>query len=79
MESDSGKGLRKGERDSDANPHSVFWYPLTGYRPVALTDRAPDSKSGCWGFESLLACHEPMRTLASDVSIGFMAAAVPPE
>ena len=20
-------------------------------------DRAPDSKSGCWGFESLLACH----------------------
>ncbi len=25
-------------------------------RPVALTDRAPDSKSGCWGFESLLAC-----------------------
>ena len=27
------------------------------YRPVALTDRAPDSKSGCWGFESLLACH----------------------
>src|SRR4030042_16586 len=26
-------------------------------RPVALTDRAPDSKSGCWGFESLLACH----------------------
>ena len=26
-------------------------------RPVALTARAPDSKSGCWGFESLLACH----------------------
>ena len=25
-------------------------------RPVALTVRAPDSKSGCWGFESLLAC-----------------------
>ena len=25
-------------------------------RPVALTARAPDSKSGCWGFESLLAC-----------------------
>lgn len=20
-------------------------------------DRAPDSKSGCWGFKSLLACH----------------------
>ena len=20
--------------------------------------RAPDSKSGCWGFESLLACHD---------------------
>ena len=40
-------------------------YCLTGggnfiycaYRPVALMDRAPDSKSGCWGFESLLACH----------------------
>jgi|APCry1669188910_1035180.scaffolds.fasta_scaffold17590_1 hypothetical protein len=26
-------------------------------RPVALMDRAPDSKSGCWGFKSLLACH----------------------
>ena len=25
-------------------------------RPVALTVRAPDSKSGGWGFESLLAC-----------------------
>ncbi len=25
-------------------------------RPVALTARAPDSKSGGWGFESLLAC-----------------------
>ncbi len=25
-------------------------------RPVALMDRAPDSKSGCWGFKSLLAC-----------------------
>jgi preprotein translocase SecE subunit len=27
-------------------------------RPVALTARAPDSKSGWWGFESLLACQE---------------------
>ncbi|KAF0215301.1 MAG: preprotein translocase subunit [Geobacteraceae bacterium] len=26
-------------------------------RPVALTARAPVSKTGCWGFESLLACH----------------------
>src|SRR4030066_2427886 len=26
-------------------------------RPVALMARAPDSKSGCWGFKSLLACH----------------------
>ena len=26
-------------------------------RPVARTARAPDSKSGGWGFESLLACH----------------------
>ena len=26
-------------------------------RPVALIGRAPDSKSGGWGFESLLACH----------------------
>jgi preprotein translocase subunit SecE len=25
-------------------------------RPVALIGRASDSKSGCWGFESLLAC-----------------------
>jgi preprotein translocase subunit SecE len=27
-------------------------------RPVALTARAPVSKTGCWGFESLLACHK---------------------
>ena len=27
-------------------------------RPVALMVRAPDSKSGCWGFESLLACYQ---------------------
>src|SRR6266568_8715343 len=27
-----------------------------GYRPVARTVRAPDSKSGGWGFKSLLAC-----------------------
>ena len=26
-------------------------------RPVALTVRAPVSKTGCWGFESLQACH----------------------
>jgi hypothetical protein len=26
-------------------------------RPVARTARAPDSKSGGWGFKSLLACH----------------------
>jgi hypothetical protein len=26
-------------------------------RPVALTDRAPDSKSGGWGFKSSQACH----------------------
>jgi hypothetical protein len=25
-------------------------------RPVALMARASDSKSECWGFESLLAC-----------------------
>ena len=29
--------------------------PVNG-RPVARTARAPDSKSGGWGFESLLAC-----------------------
>lgn len=28
------------------------------YRPVARTARAPDSKSGGWGFESLLACRQ---------------------
>ena len=37
--------------------------PQSGYkecscRPVALTVRASDSKSGGWGFESLLACQE---------------------
>ena len=29
---------------------------LTKCRPVAPTGRAPVSKTGCWGFESLLAC-----------------------
>ncbi len=28
-------------------------------RSVALIGRAPDSKSGCWGFDSLLTCHFP--------------------
>ncbi len=30
--------------------------PRPPCRPVARIGRAPDSKSGCWGFESLLAC-----------------------
>ena len=30
-------------------------------RPVAPTARAPDSKSGGCGFESLLACHNKRR------------------
>jgi preprotein translocase subunit SecE len=29
-------------------------------------DRAPDSKSGCWGFESLLACHFICMSLTRD-------------
>src|SRR5438034_1267684 len=29
---------------------------LATCRPVAPTGRAPVSKTGCWGFESLLAC-----------------------
>ncbi len=33
-------------------------------RPVALTARAPVSKTGCWGFESLLACQFNDRPLA---------------
>ena len=32
-----------------------FW---NANRPVALMARASDSKSGGWGFESLLACIE---------------------
>ena len=35
---------------------SVEWALGESNRPVALTARAPDSKSGGWGFESLLAC-----------------------
>ena len=31
--------------------------PPSEFRRVALTARAPDSKSGGWGFESLHACH----------------------
>jgi preprotein translocase subunit SecE len=34
-------------------------------RPVALIGRAPDSKSGCWGFESLLACINLLRVMFS--------------
>ena len=34
----------------------VEWVLGNSNRPVALTARAPDSKSGGWGFESLLAC-----------------------
>ena len=30
--------------------------PCISYRPVARIGRAPVSKTGCWGFESLLAC-----------------------
>ena len=29
----------------------------SGYRPVAQLARAPVSKTGGWGFKSLLACH----------------------
>ncbi len=35
---------------------STYYSVLKGYRPVALTARASDSKSEGWGFESLLAC-----------------------
>ena len=36
---------------------STFWMVfLAKCRPVAPTGRAPVSKTGCWGFESLLAC-----------------------
>ena len=34
------------------------------YRPVALIGRAPDSKSGCCGFESLLACHSKIKAFS---------------
>ena len=37
----------------DSNFLSFFW---NADRPVALMARASDSKSGGWGFESLLAC-----------------------
>ena len=30
--------------------------PITGRRPVAQLARAPVSKTGGWGFKSLLAC-----------------------
>ncbi len=30
-------------------------------------DRAPDSKSGCWGFKSLLACQFFPKTKADDM------------
>ena len=46
------------------SPHFCFAsktqtsYKTASCRPVALTVRASDSKSGGWGFESLLACQE---------------------
>ena len=53
-------------------------------RPVARTARAPDSKSGGWGFESLLACHSGKGTLglagrAVWAAGGLRAAALPPQ
>ena len=52
---ESGRGKVEDGKVKDIltqNPHSTFCHPLTGYRPVALTDRAPDSKSGGWGVKS---------------------------
>jgi preprotein translocase SecE subunit len=40
----------------DGHSHHSITPKFFRSRPVALTARAPDSKSGCWGFESLLAC-----------------------
>ena len=40
-------------------------------RPVALIGRASDSKSECWGFESLLACINLLRLMFSK-AIGFL-------
>ena len=36
----------------------IFLRYWNANRPVALMARASDSKSGGWGFESLLACIE---------------------
>src|SRR5215467_12638398 len=40
-----------------------------GYRPVARTARAPDSKSGGWGFKSLLACLSSKRLSSQGIVI----------
>jgi preprotein translocase subunit SecE len=34
-------------------------------------DRAPDSKSGCWGFKSLLACHIYLMRCRQSAFSGF--------
>ena len=36
----------------------------SGYRPVAQLARAPVSKTGGWGFKSLLACHRDVWGIA---------------
>ena len=36
---------------------SIIFTRRLSNRPVAPNGRAADSKSACWGFESLLACH----------------------
>ena len=56
------QGNKVGSGELDFFAYKVNIIPFGGVggnRPVALMARAPDSKSGCWGFKSLLACHLP--------------------
>ena len=57
---------------SDGNVYSLSygWRGIRN-RPVALIGRASDSKSECWGFESLLACINLLRLMFSK-AIGFL-------
>jgi preprotein translocase SecE subunit len=57
---------------SDGNVYSPSygWRGIRN-RPVALIGRASDSKSECWGFESLLACINLLRLMFSK-AIGFL-------
>ncbi len=54
---------RRSRYKDRANLLQSFALEFSESRPVAPTGRAPVSKTGCWGFDSLLACLTNSRRL----------------